>query len=55
MNTTQEGLTGGVYPVTEIVMALATIAVPAPRPGGLSATHEIGALPSRFARNKEDG
>ena len=41
--------------LTEIVLAMAMIAVLALRPGGLFATHEIGALLSRFARKKEDG
>ena len=35
--------------------ALAMIAVLALRPGGLFATHEIGALINRRARKKEDG
>jgi branched-chain amino acid transport system permease protein len=41
--------------LTEIVLALAMIAVLALRPGGLFATHEIGALLKRRARKREDG
>jgi branched-chain amino acid transport system permease protein len=40
--------------LTEIVLALAMIAVLSLRPGGLFATHEIGALLSRLVRKKED-
>jgi branched-chain amino acid transport system permease protein len=49
-------LTEQVVGLTEIVLALAMIAVLALRPGGLFATHEIGALLNRRARKKrEDG
>ncbi len=41
--------------LTEIVLALAMIAVLVLRPGGLFATHEIGALVSRRPRKREDG
>jgi branched-chain amino acid transport system permease protein len=41
--------------LTEIVLALAMIAVLVLRPGGLFATHEIGALLGWRARKKEDG
>lgn len=41
--------------LTEIVLALAMIAVLAFRPGGLFATHEIGVLLSRRARWRENG
>lgn len=41
--------------LTEIVLALAMIAVLAFRPGGLFATHEIGVLLSRYARKRENG
>lgn len=40
--------------LTEIVLALAMIAVLALRPGGLFATHEIGALLSRRMRKKTE-
>ena len=40
--------------LTEIVLALAMIAVLALRPGGLFATHEIGALLRRRTRKRED-
>ncbi len=40
--------------LTEIVLALAMIAVLSLRPGGLFATHEIGTLLSRLTRKKED-
>lgn len=40
--------------LTEIVLALAMIAVLSLRPGGLFATQEIGALVSRLLRKKED-
>ena len=39
--------------LTEIVLALAMIAVLVLRPGGLFATHEIGALLGRRARKRE--
>jgi branched-chain amino acid transport system permease protein len=41
--------------LTEIVLALAMIAVLVLRPGGLFATHEIGALLGWRARKKENG
>lgn len=41
--------------LTEIVLALAMIAVLAIRPGGLFATHEIGAILNRRRRKKEIG
>jgi branched-chain amino acid transport system permease protein len=48
-------LTEQVVGLTEIVLALAMIAVLALRPGGLFATHEIGVLLNRRARKREDG
>ncbi len=50
-----EIFTEQVVGLTEIVLALAMIAVLALRPGGLFATHEIGALLNRRARKKEEG
>jgi branched-chain amino acid transport system permease protein len=50
-----EIFTEQVVGLTEIVLALAMIAVLILRPGGLFATHEIGALLRRRARNREDG
>jgi len=41
--------------LTEIVLALAMIAVLVLRPGGLFATNEIGALLGRHSRKKENG
>jgi branched-chain amino acid transport system permease protein len=41
--------------LTEIVLAIAMIAVLALRPGGLFATHEIGVLLNRRARKREEG
>jgi branched-chain amino acid transport system permease protein len=41
--------------LTEIVLALAMIAVLVLRPGGLFATHEIGAILARRTRKKENG
>lgn len=40
--------------LTEIVLALAMIAMLSLRPGGLFATHEIGTLLNRLVRKKED-